>query len=622
MNILPGNPALKWISTSVLALGLTACGGGGGAGPSTGVLYDAPISNVEYDGSFPGTTDNSGEFQYAEGDSLIFKLGNFSFPAVPAGATIGLTDLLAAAEVNNQVINLARLLQSIDTDADPELITLPDTTGIDLTALDFDQTLADFEADATVQTLLAQHGNQTNPLTLIPTQDAVNHLYASALALGVDLPNVSVSLDNDGDHLLDAFDPDDDNDNIGDTVDVDDDNNGLIEISSLQQLDWVRNNLDGTSLNDGTTGDNTGGCPSDIGCIGYELTQNLNFDINGDGVMDAGDAPYFDYDNDGSNSGWLPIGDDSSSPFTAIFEGNGYEIRNLFISRPSDDVETSGDNIGLFGHVTDGFIRNTGLAGDLLSVTGNNNVGGLAGALASATVTGSYVIGVVTGDDDVGGLAGQVQQSIIASSYTSATVNSRRDVGGLAGRVANTTVSTSYAEGSVNATHVNVGGLMGRIENSILSASYATNTVTGDLNVGGLAGLISNSTLNSNYSTGVVTGNSTRGALAGTLSSTTLIANYWTTDSNPDLKVFGFDNGDSIELDVTEGVLLSELQCPTSANNISCSSVTLFSGWDEIDHDDDDVNTAPISPWVFGDDSTLPVLDLDLEVPFVPLAAR
>ena len=192
MNILPGNPALKWISTSVLALGLTACGGGGGAGPSTGVLYDAPISNVEYDGSFPGTTDNSGEFQYAEGDSLIFKLGNFSFPAVPAGATIGLTDLLAAAEVNNQVINLARLLQSIDTDADPELITLPDTTGIDLTALDFDQTLADFEADATVQTLLAQHGNQTNPLTLIPTQDAVNHLYASALALGVDLPNVSV----------------------------------------------------------------------------------------------------------------------------------------------------------------------------------------------------------------------------------------------------------------------------------------------------------------------------------------------------------------------------------------------------------------------------------------------
>ena len=488
MAILPGNPTLKLISISALVLALSACGGGGGdAGPPTGVLYDAPISNVEYDGSFPGTTDNRGEFQYAEGDSLIFKLGNFSFPAVSAKATIGLTDLLAAAEVNQQVINLARLLQSIDTDTAPNLITLPDTTGIDLSALDFDQTLVAFEADATVQTLLAQHGNQTNPLTLIPTQDAVDHLYASALALGVDLPNVSVSLDNDGDYLLDAFDPDDDNDNIDDTADVDDDNNGLIEISSLQQLDWVRNNLDGTSLNNGVTADDSG-CPQTTGCIGYELTQNLDFDINGDGVMDADDAPYFDYDNDGSNSGWLPIAHNVEDPFTAIFEGNGYEIRNLFINRPSSDAETSGRYIGLFGSLQGATIRNTGLAGDLVSITGDDNVSGLAGFINQSTITGSYVIGAVSGDDDVGGLLGVVKLSVITSSYAVATVSSRTDVGGLAARISNSVVSTSYAEGSVTATQHNAGGLMGRIGNSIVSASYATNSVTGDQYVAATAG--------------------------------------------------------------------------------------------------------------------------------------
>ena len=264
MTISPGRSTVKLVSVSALLLGLAACGGSNSgsssSSSSSGVLYDAPISNVKYSGSFPGTTNASGEFQYATGDSLVFSFGNFSFPAVAAGSRIGLTDLLVAAEVDNRVVNLARLLQSIDTDSDPGVITIPDTTGIDLSALDFDQSLEDFAADATVQELLTEHGNQGDPLILISAQDAVEHLYASALALGVDLPDVSVLLDNDGDGLLNTIDPDDDNDDIDDIIDVDDDNDGLIEISNLQQLDWLRNNLSGTSLNNSVTADDNG-CP-------------------------------------------------------------------------------------------------------------------------------------------------------------------------------------------------------------------------------------------------------------------------------------------------------------------------------------------------------------------------
>ena len=60
------------------------------------------------------------------------------------------------------------------------------------------------------------------------------------------------------------------------------------------------------------------GCPSE-GCIGYELSANLDFDTNGSGDADAGDA----YWNDGG--GWDPIGDGDFG-FNATFDGNGYTI--------------------------------------------------------------------------------------------------------------------------------------------------------------------------------------------------------------------------------------------------------------------------------------------------------
>ena len=100
--------------------------------------------------------------------------------------------------------------------------------------------------------------------------------------------------------------------------DYDLDNDGLIEINNLADLsvlNQIRNNLTG--------------CPAD-GCNGFELTTDLDFDTNGDGVMDANDS----YWNEGE--GWLPIGDDSN-PFTGIFEGNGHVIKNLTIHRPSTE---------------------------------------------------------------------------------------------------------------------------------------------------------------------------------------------------------------------------------------------------------------------------------------------
>ena len=125
--------------------------------------------------------------------------------------------------------------------------------------------------------------------------------------------------------------------------DYDTDSDGLIEVSSLAQLNAIRWDLDGdgSTTNTGYTAAFSGGvsimgCPSP-GCKGYELTADLDFDTNGSGVVDSGD----DYWN--GDSGWEPIGD-ASAPFSAIFDGNGHTISNLYIFRVSD-------YLGLFGNV-------------------------------------------------------------------------------------------------------------------------------------------------------------------------------------------------------------------------------------------------------------------------------
>jgi len=217
--------------------------------------------------------------------------------------------------------------------------------------------------------------------------------------------------DTDKDGLGNACDPDDDNDTVPDSSDVDDDNDGLIEITSLQQLDWMRNDLAGTSQNDGNGNVLSDGCPVG-GCNGYELMADLDFDTNGDDQMDASDT-YFNYDrNLNGNNGWLPVGTDGT-PFSAHFEGNNYRISNLYINRDASDTdETSGNAIGLFGFI-DGSsvsggikISNLVLDGALMQITGGSITGSLVGYSENLTISNVSVSGAVNGTNFTGGAGG------------------------------------------------------------------------------------------------------------------------------------------------------------------------------------------------------------------------
>ena len=215
-------------------------------------------------------------------------------------------------------------------------------------------------------------------------------------------------------------------------IPVDRDANGLIELYTLTQLHNMRYNLSGSSYKTSTadTGSTTG-CPNDA-CNGYELMNDVEFDTDGDGQswtqdssgnysLDSGDsaAPYFVIDSSGSG-GWQPVGNSTNNAFNAIFDGNGYVIRNLAI-------RSELTNIGLFGVTTaNAIIRNVGLVNNLSDYTGSSNgfnpVGGLVGFQNGGSITGSYATGNADGGDGnldaVGGLVGEQGSSgSITASY-------------------------------------------------------------------------------------------------------------------------------------------------------------------------------------------------------------
>lgn len=291
-------------------------------------------------------------------------------------------------------------------------------------------------------------------------------------------------------------------------IDYDSDDDGLVEVANLTQLDAIRHDLNGDAAIGGGPPRNVftpdaedyyaaafpypvhnSGCLG--GCIGYELTADLDLDTNGNGRADPGDRFW----NDGS--GWVPLGltgPDSGhvvilypeAAWRAVFEGNGHTISGLFIDRNQSAA------IGLFGVVWDvGQVRGIRLVD--VNVDGRVFVGSAIG-LNQGTVDGLQVTGTVGGHTDVGGLVG-VNRGSVTSSAASVSVSGAQRVGGLVGGNYHATITRSYATGPATVKHAStyerdVGGLVG--ENGIgghISASYATGTASGPgPGVGGLVG--------------------------------------------------------------------------------------------------------------------------------------
>ena len=142
-------------------------------------------------------------------------------------------------------------------------------------------------------------------------------------------------------------------------------------------------------------------------------------------TLDSATTGYTELTSETANNGkgWQPIGV-STERFTGTFDGQGYEIEDLFIDRSDES------RVGLFGVISGkGVIENVGVNG---SVIGKERVGILAGQ-NEGTVSNSYSAGSVSGSSCVGGLVGQ-NEGTVSNSYSAGSVSGSTYIGGLVGK--------------------------------------------------------------------------------------------------------------------------------------------------------------------------------------------
>ena len=350
--------------------------------------------------------------------------------------------------------------------------------------------------------------------------------------------------------------------NIAVEYNSDSDRDGLLAITNVVQLDAMRYDLDG----DGT--------PSPSGkkaynaafpdfdspvrcvlarCTGYELSADLDFDTNRNGMADTGDT----YWNNGA--GWNPIGHSSTDGFEATFEGNGHKIANLFINRTVVNNSALTKNALFAGTQSSSTIRNVGLVNVDVTVTAS-------GAGTRRAHTASALVGTNRGT--------------IRACYATGRVEGLT-AGGL---VANNlgTIRASYAAVRVRSSNHSAGGLA-TANTGTITASYATGPVVSDDSSSGLA-TVNTRTITDSYATGLVRGElSSRGLVGANYGSGTITTSYWDTSTS----------GQTTSARGASGQTTTALQAPTGATGI-------YSTWDT-------------DQWDFGTASQYPVLKADFD---------
>jgi hypothetical protein len=285
--------------------------------------------------------------------------------------------------------------------------------------------------------------------------------------------------------------------------------------------------------------------------------------------------------------GWEPIGYSTyvvNYFLSGSFDGQGHEIRDLFINRPDEN------GVALFSSTFQAaVIKDLGMTN--VTVTGADYVGGLVGSNTGSLIN-SYFSGNVTGEYRVGGLAGCSGGTVLNAS-SSGDVTGSSSVGGLFG-VNMGSVNNSHSMCSVIGVD-DVGGLVGYSYYGTMSNSYSTSNVTGYSDVGGLVGLNGwegmtgggiISIVVDSYSTGNVNGNQNVGGLVGHNDDGTVSNSFWDTQTSGQ---FTSDGG-------------------IGKNTTEMQDIVTFSGagWDIIGVALNETNPAYI--WNIVDDETYPFL--------------
>jgi len=201
---------MKWgvALAGVMGLVLGGCGGGTGGGDSSSaatpggatppatrsaVFLDSPVAGLSYtSGGQSGTTGADGSFTCEVDQPVVFSIGNTRLPPVTCTSTTEVVtplSVFAASSVNDtRVENLARLLQTLDSDGNPDngisIASQVHTSGASLPAsIDFSSTAA-FESAVTGLVTTLASASVIPPTTTLVTADAAKaHLQAQTTSI-------------------------------------------------------------------------------------------------------------------------------------------------------------------------------------------------------------------------------------------------------------------------------------------------------------------------------------------------------------------------------------------------------------------------------------------------------
>lgn len=187
----------------ILMMTFMGCSGGGGSGVAddrpallNGVFVDSPVEGLYFEtDSQSGHTDANGMFTYMEGETIAFSIGDVMLGQAPARGFMTPVNLVEGAvdETHPTVTNMARLMQTLDVDRNPDngiTITPEIEEGMMGKQLDFSLDTFAFQNHPDVAGLMARLNEMEvfsdGPHMLVPEEDARNHMRQHIDAAGND----------------------------------------------------------------------------------------------------------------------------------------------------------------------------------------------------------------------------------------------------------------------------------------------------------------------------------------------------------------------------------------------------------------------------------------------------
>ena len=275
----------------------------GQTSPRTGIFLDSPIINIGYrTETLEGVTNSLGEYNYVNGETVTFFIGALELPCAPASATITPLDLVSTKDtLNPAVVNIVRLLQTLDRDGNPDNgIEITGTAKASATQVDFTLPESDFESSHAVVNLVVNGGQETAITSLIAVSDAVSHFEGSLVENDIDfIPNFTITgtwINNETENDLLVFVFFRDGTYLHAEVDLDDHD----ETSGMEWGTYSRDSETGKMTvaqvfdRNGGTGltDAAGGAIALFTTISDDVLT-LSFDDNQNGSIDEGESLEF-----------------------------------------------------------------------------------------------------------------------------------------------------------------------------------------------------------------------------------------------------------------------------------------------------------------------------------------